>query len=87
MLWLRNITLRHHLLILPSLAPRRAFPWFNLQLILNLLVQAIVRIFADVLAGIVLRHGLVLRRRVPGHEIAQVLVVSTVLILAYRFKF
>ena len=47
-------------------------------------MQAIVGFLAEVLAGIVLRHGLVLRWRVLRHEVAHVLVVSCV--LTYRYK-
>lgn len=47
-------------------------------------MQAIVGFLAEVLAGIVLRHGLVLRWRVLRHEVAHVLVVPCVLACRYK---
>ena len=84
MLRLLKVALGHHLVILPALTPRGSVSGLDLELILNLLLQAIVGVLAEVLAGIVLGHGLVLRWRVLGHEVAQVLVVPCVLACRYK---
>jgi len=81
---LRQITLGHHLIVWIALASWGSFARLDLELVLNLLMQAIVGFLAEVLAGIVLRHGLVLSWRVLGHEVAQVLVVPCVLTCRYK---